>query len=156
MKIYLASDHAGFELKKKIGQWLREWGYKEGEDFEDLGPHEYDPDDDYPVLIKSAAEAVAKDPENNRAIAIGGSGQGEAMTCNAFLQEGVRAGVYYGAKPEIVRLMREHNNANVLSLGARFVSDQEAKEAVKIFLETPFPGEERHKRRIEQLKYLRD
>lgn len=150
MKVFLASDHAGFELKEKIGQWLKEWGY----DFEDLGAFTYDAEDDYPVLIEPAAEAVAKDPENHRAIVLGGSGQGEAMTCNIRVPEGIRAGVYYGGKSEIVRLLRDHNNANILSLGARFVTEEEAKEAIEIFLVTPFSVAERHKRRIEQLTKL--
>lgn len=152
MKVYLASDHAGFELKEKIKQWLKEWEYEA----EDLGPHKYDPDDDYPELIKPAALKVAEDPEKNRAIVMGGSGQGEAMTCNAFGDKGVRAAVYYARDLDILNWMREHNNANALSLAARKLSDEDAKEAVKIFLEVPFPGEEKHKRRIGQLKHLRD
>lgn len=147
MKIFFASDHAGFELKEKIKQWLADLDY----DFEDLGPYEYDAQDDYPLLIEPAAKAVAEDPENHRAIVMGGSGQGEAMSCNVYAHRGVRAGVYYGSKPEIVKLLREHNNANILSLGARFVTLTEAKEAIRIFLETPFSQAERHKRRIEQL-----
>ena len=147
MKIFLATDHAGFELKEKMRQWLEEWGY----DFEDLGAHAHNPNDDYPLLIKPAAEAVAKDPENHRAIVLGGSGQGEAMVCNRF--KGVRATVYAARELdlELVKLMREHNDSNILSLGARFVPEEDAKQVVKAWLETPFSGEDRHARRIAQI-----
>lgn len=145
-RVFLASDHAGFELKEKIEQWLKEWGY----DFEDLGPHKYDAEDDYPLLIKPAAEAVAKDPENQRGIVIGGSGQGEAIVCNR--EKGVFATVYAAKKLdlELVMWMREHNNSNVLSLGARRVSEEDAKKVVKTWLDTPFGGG-RHARRIAQI-----
>jgi len=147
MKIYLAADHAGFELKEKIEQWLKEWGYE----YEDLGPHEYDKDDDYPKLISPAALKVAEDPVNNRAIVLGGSGQGEAIVCNR--KEGVFATVYAAREfdQELVEKMRQHNNSNVLSLGARFVPEEDAKQVVKTWLETPFAGEERHVRRIAQI-----
>lgn len=147
MKIFLASDHAGFELKGKIKQWLEEWDY----DFEDLGAFTYDAQDDYPDFIKSAAEKVAEDPENNRGIVLGGSGQGEAMVSNRY--KGVRATVYAARQLdlELVKLMREHNDANVLSLGARFVQEEDAKEVVKLWLNTPFQGEARHKRRIAKI-----
>lgn len=147
MIIYLASDHAGYELKEKIKQWLGELGY----DFEDLGPHEYDENDDYPSLIRPAALKVAENPKRHRAIVMGGSGQGEAIVCNRI--KGVRATVYAARALdlELVKLMREHNNSNVLSLGARFVPEGDAKEVIKTWLETPFPGEERHMRRIAQI-----
>ena len=146
MKIYFASDHAGFELKDVLMRMVVE-------DFElaveDCGAYEFDDTDDYPDFIKVAAAAVANDPEESIAIILGGSGQGEAMAANRF--PGVRACVYYGGPLDIVSLSREHNDANVLSLGARFLSEDEAKEALKIWLDTPFSGEERHDRRIAKI-----
>lgn len=140
--IYLATDHRGFELKEQIKTWLAEWGYQ----FEDMGNSVYDAQDDYPDFINKAAGKVAADPENSKAIILGGSGQGEAMAANRF--KGVRAAVYYGGSPEIIKLSREHNNANILSIGASFVAAEELKPLLKQWLEAPFPGEERHARRI--------
>ena len=154
--IYLGTDHVGFEFKEKLKGYLIELGYQ----VEDCGNFVYDKDDDYPDFILPVARAVARDPERSRGIILGGSGQGEAMVANRV--KGVRAAVYYGLAKDppspceggsfaIIRLSREHNDANVLALGARFVSEEEAKEAVKIWLETPFNGEERHKRRIKKI-----
>jgi ribose 5-phosphate isomerase B len=149
MKLYIASDHAGFEHKNGIISYLRDGlGYE----VEDMGALELDPQDDYPDLISRAAKEVSKDPENSRGIIFGGSGQGEAMVANRF--SGIRAIVYCAHNPEIIKLSREHNNANVLSIGARFVSINEAKEAVKLWLEAPFPGDERHVRRISKIDEL--
>jgi len=145
MNIYLASDHAGFELKEKLKGWLKELGYS----ISDEGAFSLVPDDDYPDYIRIAAKQVASDPDNSRAIVIGGSGQGEAIVCNR--EKGVRAAVYYGGPLEIVTLSRLHNNANVLSLGARFVTVSQAEEAVKLWLNTEFPAEERHVRRISKI-----
>src|SRR3990167_965288 len=142
MKIYLATDHRGFELKEKIKGWLKERGYE----YEDMGAFEFDKDDDYPDFISKAAEKVSQDPDNSRAIILGGSGQGEAMVANRY--KGVRAVVYYGGPKEIVKLSREHNDANMLSFGARFVKEDEALAAIKLWLETPFSGDERHARRL--------
>jgi len=146
MKIYFASDHAGFEMKNALKEYVA--GLEYG--VEDCGAYELDPDDDYTLFVKRAAEAVSKDPENVKAIVLGGSGQGEDMVADKF--PGVRSAEYYGGNLEIVRLSREHNDANVLSLGARFISLEEAKEAVKIWLETPFGNEERHVRRISEIE----
>lgn len=140
--IYLASDHAGFELKNKIKTWLLEAGHK----LEDCGPDRLDPDDDYPDLIRRAITQVE---DSDQAIVLGGSGQGEAIVANRH--QGIRAVVYYGGQLEIIKLSRQHNDANVLCLGARFLTDQEATEAVKLWLETMFSGEKRHQRRIEKL-----
>lgn len=146
MKIYFATDHAGYELKNQILQYVSdELGYE----VEDCGAETYDPDDDYPDLIELAAKAIAKDPKNRKGIILGGSGQGEAIAANRM--KGVRAAVYYGGALEIVTLAREHNDANVLSLGARFLNFEETKEVVRVWLETPFGGEERHARRIAKL-----
>jgi len=143
--IYLAADHRGFELKEKIKKWLSDWGYE----FQDMGAFEYDKDDDYPDFISKAAEKVSQDPENSKAIILGGSGQGEAMVANRY--KGVRAAVYYSDSEEMIKMSREHNNANVLSLGASFLDEETAKKAIKLWLETPFSGEERHVRRINKI-----
>ncbi|MDP3733312.1 MAG: RpiB/LacA/LacB family sugar-phosphate isomerase [Candidatus Daviesbacteria bacterium] len=144
--IYLASDHAGFELKEKVKEFLE----KEGYEVEDCGAYELNPVDDYPDFISKAAEAVSKDPES-KAIIFGGSGQGEAIVANKF--SNVRAAVFYG-NADMVSLTREHNDANILSLGARFLTEDEVFEAVKLWLETPFTEEERHVRRIEKIKKI--
>lgn len=144
MVIYLATDHAGFELKEKVKEYLKNAGFK----VEDFGAKSFDADDDYPDFISLAAAAVSKNP-NSKAIILGGSGQGEAIVANKFPH--VRAVVYYGRQEDLVRLTREHNDANILSLGARFINAEEAVKAVKLFLETPFTNEERHQRRIEKI-----
>ena len=142
MKLYFASDHAGFELKNALLTYVHD---DLGFDVEDCGPETYDEHDDYPELIARAAKALT-DNDEDRAIILGGSGQGEAMVANRF--KGIRATVYYGGPTEIITLSREHNNANVLSLGARFLSRTEAKEAVALWLAAAFTNEERHTRRI--------
>jgi len=143
MKIHLATDHAGLELKNSIKDYL----ISKGQDVTDHGAHEYDAQDDYPDYIFPCAKAVAADPES-RGIIFGGSGQGEAMAANRV--KGVRAAVYYGSEQEIVRLSRGHNNANVLSLGARFISEQVIYEVIETWLDKPFEGG-RHQRRIDKL-----
>lgn len=172
--IYLGADHRGYKLKEKIKQWLKEWGYT----FEDMGALEYSPDDDYTDFISKVAQQVSEDPEKNRGIILGMSGQGEAMVANKF--KGVRAAVFYGpsnkywiwsflinfwsALPaflvyrknfkKVIELSREHNDANVLSLGASFLHDRLAKYILKLWLETNFSGEEKHARRINKIKEL--
>ncbi|GET21537.1 MULTISPECIES: RpiB/LacA/LacB family sugar-phosphate isomerase [Prolixibacter] len=143
--IYLASDHAGFELKKQIGEFLKEMNL----DFEDVGPHTYDAQDDYPDFIIPAAEKVAEKPLENKGIVLGGSGQGEALAANKV--KGVRAALYYGGSTDIITLSRVHNNANVLSLGARFLTMDEIKEVIKLWLATDFTEEERHARRLDKI-----
>lgn len=145
--IYLATDHAGFELKEKVKEFLK----KEGYEVEDCGAYEFDKDDDYPDFISKAAEVVSKNPQN-KAIIFGGSGEGEAIVANKF--PNIRATVYYGGSTELVRLSRQHNDANILSLGARFLTNEEAIDAVKLWLEAPFTNEERHVRRIEKIKKI--
>lgn len=147
MKVYLATDHAGFALKERVKSFLQKQGYE----VEDCGPNEYDKDDDYPDFISKAAEAVSKDP-NARAIIFGGSGQGEAIVANKY--RNVRAVVFYGDNVILIKTFREHNDANILSLGARFVSEDDAMKAVDLFLKTPFPGEERHVRRINKTREI--
>ncbi|MFA7302612.1 MAG: RpiB/LacA/LacB family sugar-phosphate isomerase [Candidatus Paceibacterota bacterium] len=156
-KVYLAADHAGFALKGILLEYLSELGY-EGED---LGAFEFAAEDDYPDLMTPLALRVASE-ERSFGIAIGGSGQGEMMCANRV--GGARAALFYGPRAavapleqgggnsediyDIVRLPRAHNDANILSLGARFISTDEAKQAVKIFLDTPFSAGERHLRRL--------
>lgn len=144
MKIYIGTDHAGFELKEKLKVFLGELGYT----VEDMGAHAYDGEDDYPDFIRSVAEAVVRDGQS-RGIILGGSGQGEAMCANRV--RGARAAVYYGGPVDIAVLSREHNDANILSLGTRFLEEDEALEVVKLWLTTPFGGMERHARRIKKI-----
>jgi ribose 5-phosphate isomerase B len=144
--IILAADHAGYKLKEEIKAFLTAKGYKT----DDMGAHAYVEDDDYPSFMAQAAIRVAQDTTGHaRAIIFGKSGQGEAIVANRF--PGVRAVVYYGSSHDILRLSREHNDANILSIGAGFVNEAEAKEAVIQWLDTPFSGEERHQRRIDEI-----
>jgi len=142
MRIVFATDHAGFELKEALIAYVRdELSY----DVEDCGAYTYDADDDYTDFISVAAQKVAQGPDI-RSIILGGSGQGEAMMANRFV--GVRAAVYYGGPSDIICLSREHNDANVLSLGARFLSVEDAKTAVALWLQSTPNTEERYQRRI--------
>ncbi len=144
--IHIGADHAGFEMKEEIRAHLESLGYE----VVDYGAYEFEEDDDYPDFCSPVGEAVSADIDRlSRGIVIGGSGQGEAIAANRFA--GVRAIVYYGSNDEIIPLSREHNDANVLSLGARFIGNDEAKEVVELWLETAFSGEERHIRRINKL-----
>ena len=118
-----------------------------GYDVTDHGAHEYDALDDYPDFIFPCARAVAAD-SSSRGIILGGSGQGEAMAANRV--KGVRAAVFYNGPEEIIKLSREHNNANILSLGARFMSEEEIYKIIELWFEEPFEGG-RHERRIAKL-----
>ncbi len=141
--IYLAADHAGFELKEIIKAHLMQQGHE----VEDMGAYSLNPMDDYPDFVVPAAKMVAKDPGRDRAIVFGGSGQGEDNAADKI--QGVRSVVYYGGPLEIVELSRKHNNANVLALGARFLTTEQAIEAVDLWLATSFEGG-RHERRIKK------
>jgi len=141
MKIYLGADHRGFYLKEKLKVWLKSENHR----VIDKGAFKYDPNDDYPNFIIPAAKAVAKD-KSSRGIIIGASGQGEAMAANR--SRNARAAVYYGGPLKIILLSREHNNANILSLGAVFLNFASAKKALTLWLKTPFSAEPRHKRRL--------
>lgn len=144
--IILAADHAGYKLKEQIKVFLQSKGYKT----DDMGAHAYVEDDDYPYFMTQAALRIAQDSSGYaRAIIFGKSGQGEAIVANRF--PGVRATVYYGGAHDVLRFSREHNNSNILSIGAGFVSEDEAKETIVQWLDTPFSNEERHKRRIEEI-----
>lgn len=146
MIFHFASDHAGFELKAHLVDFMKEQGFG----VIDHGPHEMVVGDDYPDFISLAAAEVSKKPKDARAIIIGHSGQGEAMVANRFPH--VRAGVYYGGSDEVLKLMREHNDANVLSLGAHFLNLEQAERAVNVFIETLFSNDERHVRRIKKIE----
>lgn len=162
-KVYFAADHAGFALKNALIEHVRVLGY----DVEDMGAFAQNKDDDYPDFILPLAKKIAEENARGgsataRGIIIGGSGQGEAMCANRI--SGIRAAVFYSEMKvtdvlevegghsedgfDIVRLARKHNDANILSIGARFVSGDEAYNAVRIFLDTEFSGAERHLRRL--------
>ena len=147
MKIYIGSDHAGFDLKEKIKTYLIGLSYE----VVDKGAFTLDNNDDYPDFVLPVASSVATD-ENSFGIILGGSGQGEAMCANRV--KGVRATEYYGGNTDIIKISREHNNANILSIGARFASEDEAISAINIFIETKFNEEERHIRRINKLDVI--
>jgi ribose 5-phosphate isomerase B len=142
MRVHLGSDHAGFELKAKVSARLRELGHEPV----DHGPSTFDPDDDYPpYCIRAAHAAVAE--TGALAVVIGGSGNGEAIAANKV--RGARCALAHS--DETARLSRAHNDANVVSLGARMISEDDAIRFVEIFVSTPFSGDPRHARRITQL-----
>lgn len=163
MNIALASDHTGFEQLKDLQFFLESQGHT----VQNFGPQSLNLTDDYPDYIFQAAQAVASG-SCEKGIVLGGDGQGEAMAANRL--KGVRCGVYYGpavigriidvngrisSSPyEIIRLTRQHNDANMLSIGARFVSLSEMQNIVKLWLDTPFSDEPRHVRRIDKLDRL--
>jgi ribose 5-phosphate isomerase B len=142
VRVYLGSDHAGFELKRRLIAWLQEAGHEPV----DCGPPSYQPDDDYPVYVLRAARAVIDDP-GSLAIVIGGSGNGEQIAANKI--PGIRAALAWTT--ETALLARQHNNANVLSLGARMYSLTDALEFAKTFVATPFSQEPRHARRLAEI-----
>ncbi len=171
MKIYLAADHAGFNIKESVKLFLEiekdnlllDLG-KSGRvihniEIIDFGAYSYDENDDYPKFISACAGALSSDiylgKKENLGIIFGGSGQGESIVADKY--KGIRAGVINNENLELVKLLREHNNANILSIGARFVSEEFAKEAVKTFILTKFEEideekeESRHGRRIEEI-----
>lgn len=151
MKIYIGTDHAGLAQKERIKEYLENSGYE----VNDCGAHEYDEGDDYPDFAVPVAREVSRNPNNVKGIILGGSGQGEAMVANRFAH--VRAAVYYGDAKSLtanvtnLELSREHNDANVLAIGSRFVTDDQAVQAVRVWLDTPFSQGERHKRRIQKI-----
>ncbi len=160
MVIALASDHAGYELLQDLVDYLESLGHE----VHNFGPKTLKPDDDYPDFIIPAAQAVARG-ECERGIVLGGDGEGEAMAANKI--KGIRCALFYGpAVPrrvvdaagrvshdpyEIVKLTRLHNDANMISLAARFVALTDIKQVVKLWLDASFSNEERHKRRIDKL-----
>jgi ribose 5-phosphate isomerase B len=142
MRIHIGSDHAGLEFKAKIIDHLR----SQGHEVKDHGPHQFDPLDDYPIFCIPAAQAVAAD-KDSFGIVLGGSGNGEQMAANKV--KGVRAALVWSI--DTAKLAREHNNANVISLGGRMHPEKFCLELVDTFLATPFSGDERHLRRIAQI-----
>jgi len=157
MKIFVGSDHAGFGLKESLKGFLVEMGYE----VEDKGAFEYNESDDFPDFVIPVAREVSLHPNEVKGIVLGGSGQGEAMCANRF--KNVRATVFYGnsssvagSETSIIKLGREHNNSNVLSLGARFITEEQMKEGVREWLEAPFPEAERHLRRIKKLDTIHE
>jgi ribose 5-phosphate isomerase B len=151
MRIYLASDHAGFDLKEIVKAHFLE---KSEHELIDLGALEKKEGDDYPLFMANAGRSVHDDAftDPSYAIIFGGSGAGEAIVANRFPH--VRAVVYQGASLELIKLAREHNDANVLALGARFVSAESALDAINLFLTTSFSHDERHAERIIQIDEL--
>ncbi len=144
MKIYIGSDHAGYELKEQLKPYIESLGHE----VKDFGPFAFDINDDYPDFCRPVAEAVAGD-KSSMGIVLGGSSLGEAIVVNRM--KGIRAVGYYGGNIDVIKLSREHNDANILSLGARLMEVDEAKYAVKIWLSTPFSNDERHVRRIAKI-----
>ena len=160
MTIALATDHAGFDQLKELQKWLE----LEGHSCRNYGPTQLNPDDDYPDFIFPAARAVSAG-EFDRGIIFGRSGEGEAIAANRV--KGVRCSVFYGPAVtrrvidaqghtsndpyEIVKLSRRHNDANMISLAASFVPLEDMKQVIKLWLETPFSADERHKRRNAKL-----
>jgi ribose 5-phosphate isomerase B len=146
MRVHLGSDHAGLELKEQLLNWLADHGYE----VVDHGPFVYDAEDDYPVFCLRAADGVAadwQDGQESLGVVIGGSGNGEQMAANKV--KGVRAALAWSE--ETARLGREHNDANVISVGGRMHELADMMRFIEIFLTTPFSGDERHARRIEML-----
>ncbi len=145
MKIYLATDHAAFELKEYVKKGLTEGGYT----VEDCGALTFDPNDDYPDLIQIAARKVASD-EGSFGAVFGKSGTGEAIVANKI--KGVRAVIAFNEQN--VKLAREHNNANIISIGSDFVSNEEAISFIRLFVNTQFSSDERHHRRVDKISQL--
>ncbi|KNX36719.1 ribose-5-phosphate isomerase [Luteipulveratus halotolerans] len=143
MRVHIGGDHAAYELQRALVAWLGEQGHE----VVDHGPLEYDALDDYPVFVLRAAEGVAGD-EGSLGIVLGGSGNGEQMAANKVA--GVRAALCCNA--ELAQLARQHNNAQIISIGGRFSDEETAKEMVSAFLSTEFTGEERHQRRIDMVE----
>jgi len=139
MRVHIGTDHAGFDLKNYLVTAL----VADGHDVVDHGPESYDAEDDYPVYCIPAAEAAVAEP-GSLGIVIGGSGNGEQMAANKVV--GARAALAYDT--DTARLAREHNDANVISIGARMHSEEDALALVRLFLATPFSGDQRHARRI--------
>jgi ribose 5-phosphate isomerase B len=147
MRVHLGSDHAGFELKSHLTERLRELGYE----VVDHGPVEYDPVDDYPPYVMRAAAAVIND-SGSLGVVIGGSGNGEQIASNKV--RGVRAALAWN--DDTATLSRQHNDANVVALGARMHTPDEATRLVERFLTTPFSGDPRHARRIAMLTHYEE
>lgn len=156
MKIYIGTDHAGYVLKEKLVSSLKLQGY----DVVDEGAFEYNEGDDYPDFVIPVARAISKDPNGSKGIILGGTGEGEAITANRFPH--VRAVVYYGQREsvvddeaDIIVRSRQHNNTNVLSLGARYFTEETMMAAVSLWLNTDFSNDERHVRRLAKIDAIK-
>lgn len=145
--VYLASDHGGYNLKEELKKFLADSAYE----VEDMGALTPDPNDDYPDFVIPLTQKVVQNPQA-LGIIIGRSGNGEAIVANKV--KGARAAL--ATSEEMAKKAREHNNANILSLGADYINSDQAKEIVKAFLETTFSKEERHKRRLEKISQFED
>lgn len=143
MRVHIGGDHAAYELQRHLVAWLEQEGYE----VVDHGPTAYDAQDDYPVFVLRAAEAVAADPES-LGVVLGGSGNGEQMAANKV--RGIRAALAF--TPELAELARQHNDAQILSVGGRFTTLEGAEATVRTFLVTPFTGEDRHQRRLDMVQ----
>ena len=142
MRVHIGCDHAGYELKNLLAEYLRTVGH----DVVDHGAHEYEPLDDYPQFCFETAEGVLEEP-GSLGVVIGGSGNGEQIAANKVV--GVRAALAWST--HTAALAREHNDANVVAIGARMHSTEEAFSIVTTFLDTTFSGDPRHQRRIDQV-----
>ncbi len=163
MKVFIATDHTGLDIKNKVKDFLEDKGHE----VEDCGAYELNLDDDYPDFIGKAAEGVSQNPESI-GIIFGGSGQGEAMVANKF--KNVRCALFYtpavpvqaiditGKKStdpfEMLRLTREHNHANMVSLGVRFLTEDDIFKAVEIFVNAEIAMIERHTRRVDKIRII--
>jgi len=156
MKIFIGTDHAGFGLKEKLVKSLKILGHE----VVDKGAFEYNEDDDYPDFAIPVAREVSKDPDNARGVLIGATGEAEAMTANKFPH--VRAVNYYGKancivddEADILIRSRDHNNTNILSLGARYLTEDDMVQALTIWLKTPYGGGDKHIRRLEKMDAIK-
>ena len=149
MKIFFAGDHAGFEMKGKLIEFVRGLGHET----EDLGPLAPVAGDDYPDFVIPLAKKVAGQPSTEvRGVVVAGSGQGEIVAMNRI--KGARAALFCPCNLELIKASRDHNDSNIFSIGARFCTLQQAEEAVKLWLETPFSNDERHVRRLAKIEAL--
>ena len=148
MIIHLATDHAGFEHKQSVLQWLKDEGFE----VVDHGAATFESEDDFTDYISKAALAVSKDPVNSRGVIFGGSGQGEAMIANRYPH--VRSAVFYGGDEKIVKLSRIHNDSNIISIGARFVDLDITKKVIWDWLKTKTSADEKYSRRNKKIESL--
>ena len=156
MKIFIGTDHAGYVLKEKLVSFLKLQGYE----VIDKGAFEYEEKDDYPDFVIPVAKEISKNPDTTRGIILGGTGEGEAIAANKFPH--VRAVVYYGkAKPlvddesDIIIRSRQHNNSNILSIGARYFTEESMMDAVNLWLNTAFSKDEKHIRRLGKIDKIK-
>lgn len=145
MKIYLGADHRGYSLKEKISRWLFEWGYE----FTDLGANYLDPADDYTTYAEKVASIVGSE-EGSKGILVCGSGVGVDIVANKF--DGARSSI--GKNPDQVKAGRNDDDMNILVLAADYTKDDEAKQMLKVFIETKFGNKERYKKRLREISEI--